>query len=200
VFEDKPVPREIVRKLVTLGRWAPSAGNSQSVDWIAFDDREKIAELSAGILSELRRFTRLASQPLLRPLVALAVGRETAKQASRYRARFEGLRERAAAGEDPILYHAPVVLVGHTAKRSRFGRDDAIYAAYNLMLAAGHFGLGTCQIGLLQLAYEKSARFRRLLTLPDGRTAQVAVALGYPRRAFRRVVPRRSPNLTWNPR
>jgi nitroreductase/NAD-dependent dihydropyrimidine dehydrogenase PreA subunit len=199
-FEEKPVPREVVRDLVTLGRWAPSAGNSQSLDWIAFDDREKIAELSDAILAEGRHLARLVGNPLLGRFVPLAIGREAGRRLRGARASIERLLRLHDAGEDPILHNAPVVLLGHSPAGNRFGRDDAIYAAYNMMLAAARFGLGTCQIGFFQIAFEKSARFRRKVTLPEGRTLQTVLVIGYPRHAFRRAVPRRSPNLTWNPR
>jgi nitroreductase/NAD-dependent dihydropyrimidine dehydrogenase PreA subunit len=199
-FEEKPVPREVVRDLVTLSRWAPTAGNSQSIDWLAFDDREKIAELTDAILAESRRFANIIRNPILRPFVPLMIGAEAAERLRSAKPIIERLLRRRAAGEDPIFHHVPVVLLGHSPARSNFGRDDAIYAAYNLMLAADHFGLGTCQIGFFQIAFEKSARLRRRVTLPEGRTCQVAVAVGYPRHRFRRALPRRSPNLTWNPR
>jgi nitroreductase/NAD-dependent dihydropyrimidine dehydrogenase PreA subunit len=199
-FEEKPVPREVVRDLVTLGRWAPTAGNSQSLDWIAFDDREKINQLSDTILSESRRFASIVSNPILRPFIPLAIGRDTSKRLRGAKASIERLLRLRDAGEDPIFHRAPVVLLGHSPAGNNLGRDDAIYAAYNMMLAAGHFGLGTCQIGFFQIAFEKSARLRRKVTLPKGRTSQVAMAVGYPRHTFRRALPRRSPNLSWNPR
>lgn len=199
-FMEKPVPREVVRDLVTLGRWAPSAGNSQSLDWLAFDDRGKIGELSDTILSELRRLAKLVGNPILGPFISLAVGRGTVKRLKGAKGFIARLLRRGDMGEDPIFYHAPVVLIGHSPIANSFGRDDAIYAAYNMMLAAEHFGLGTCQIGFFQIAFENSATLRRKVTLPKGRTAQVAIALGYARYTFRRVLPRRSPNLTWNPR
>jgi nitroreductase/NAD-dependent dihydropyrimidine dehydrogenase PreA subunit len=199
-FEEKAVPREVIRDLVTLGRWAPTASNSQSLDWVAFDDRDKIAELSDTILGEFRRFAGLVGNPVLRPFISLAIGRETTHRMRGAKASTDRLLRRRDAGEDPIFYHAPVVLLGHSPAGNTLGRDDAIYAAYNMMLAAGHFGLGTCQIGLFQIVFEKSGRLRRKVTLPEGRTSQVALAAGYLRYPFRRALPRRSPNLTWNPR
>ncbi len=199
-FEEKPVPRELVRDLVTLGRWAPTASNSQSLDWIAYDDREKITELGDTVVSEFRRFAHLAGNPLLSPFVPLVIGREAARRLRGSKASLERLAQKRETGQDPIFYNAPVVLLGHCPSGNRFGRDDAIYATYNLMLVAERFGLGSCQIGFFQIAFEKSARLRRKVALPEGRRPQVAIALGYARHPFRRLLPRRSPNLTWNPR
>ena len=113
---------------------------------------------------------------------------------------LEEARKRQRAGEDPILYHAPVLLVAHVPKSDRFGRDDAAYAAYNVMLAAQRLGLGTCQIGFLQFALELSRRLRKSLHLPSGRKPEIELVLGVPKYPFRRVVPRREPKITWNKR
>jgi len=199
-YEEKPVPREIVRELVSIGRWAPTATNSQIFDWLAFDDQARIDELSTATVDELTRVIRLARNPLLRPIVAASYGCQAAKQAKEAGELADQLTQRRARGEDPVLHSAPVFLVGHGMKGNRFGRDDAIFATYNLMLAAERHGLASCQIGFFQVVAERSSRLRRLVGIPEGRAPQVALVLGYPRHSFRRLLPRRVPNLSWNPR
>jgi len=198
-FQDLPVDREIIRELVSLGRWAPTASNRQSIDWLAFDDPIRIAEFSKRTVAEMSRFARLARNPLIRLVLPLIIGRSTSRQL-----RMSGLVDRLQSarnrGEDPIFYHAPIVLIGHCPSGSRFGRDDAVYATYNMMLAAETLGLGTCQIGFFQIVVEKSSRMLHGIGLPKGRSPQIAIAIGYPRHKFRRGIPRRSPNLTWNTR
>lgn len=200
VFKDMAVDREAIRELVSLGRWAPTAMNSQSIDWLAFDDPTRIDELSQGTVAEMVRFGRLARNPLIRIFLPLIIGRRASRQlrdTTGYIERFQIARNQ---GDDPIFFHAPVVLVGHCPSGDRFGRDNAVYAAYNMMLAAETFGLGTCQIGLFQIVVEKSSRILRRIGLPKGRSPQIAIAVGYPRHSFRRGLPRRTPNLTWNNR
>ena len=199
-YEENPVPREIVRELASIGRWAPTARNNQAFDWLAFDDPGRIDELRAATIREMDRLTRLAANPLLRPILALALGRNAAREAARSRSAVKEIKRRAAAGDDPLYHHAPLLLIGHAAKGNSFGRDDAIYAAYNLMLAADRRGLASCQIGLFQIVAERSRKLRQVAGIPAGRAPQVAVALGYPHHPFRRLLPRRVPNLSWNPR
>jgi nitroreductase/NAD-dependent dihydropyrimidine dehydrogenase PreA subunit len=199
-FQPKPVPREIVRDLASITRWAPSAHNLQAFDWIAFDDRARIAALSKATVEQMGRYGRLLQNPFLRPLLYLALDRELVRRGRQSQSGIAALVARASRGEDPIFHHAPVVLIGHSPRGSLFGRDDAIYATYNLMLAAERLELGTCQIGFFQAVVERSARLRRAIALPEQRAPQVAVALGYPRHSFRRSLPRRQPNLAWNPR
>lgn len=199
-FVDRPVPRDLVRELISQSRWCPSASNSQDVDWVVLDDRARIAELSKATVHEIRRFARLLSHPLLRGILGLLFGRDLVKNASQNRRAADDLLDRWAKGIDPIFYSAPAVLIAHTRKRRPFARDDAAFAAYNLMLAADHLGLATCQMGILQLAATHSRKVWRLLGLPEERTAQIALALGYSKFGFRRTPPRRMPEITWNPR
>lgn len=199
-FSDKTIPRDLVRELVNIGRWAPSASNNQALDWIAIDDRSRIAELSRMTIALLRQFTRLARHPLARIGLAVALGPRNARQAAQGFEAAESLSERARQGIDPIFYDAPLLLIGHHREGHPLGRDDAIYAAYNIMLAAQRYGLATCQIGLFQLPLERSRKLRRAAAIPDGRVPQVCLVVGYPRYHFRRMVVRRPPDLVWNPR
>lgn len=193
-YQDRPVSRETIRQLVDLARWVPSASNTQQVDWLVFDDRAQIKKLSDQIVRLFSRAARWLRFPLLMPLWTLALGKRAQSLARSAR----WMEQQHAQGRDPILFDAPVLLIAHTRRGAPFSRDDAVYAAYNLMLAAQQLGLGTCQIGFFIVALGLSRTLRRMLGLPGNRRAQVALVLGYPRYPFRRALPRRRPEITWN--
>ncbi len=199
-YAERPVPRDVVRDLVGVSRWVPSASNAQGVDWTALDDRARITELTKATIDQIRLLARLGRNPITRFLIRLALGSEMVRNATRSARLGDAMIERWSRGEDPLFYNAPVVLIGHTRAGRPFGRDDAVYSAYNLMLAAERQGLATCQIGIFQAALEKSRKVRRLLGLPEDREPQIVLVLGYPLHPFRRLVPRRTPELAWNPR
>ena len=197
IFAKRPVAREMVAKLVDTARWVPSASNGQPVDWLAIDDPARIAALSAGALGVLGATAQILRNPLARLVLYLTHGKEKVASAARRADGFDEMLARHAAGEDPIFFHAPVVLIAHVPKSDYFGRDDAVYAAYNLMIAARTQGLGTCQIGFFQVALNRSPGLRAALQLPPDRAPQVALVLGYPRYEFKRLMPRREPEITW---
>jgi len=194
VYRERPVPRAVVRELVDLARWVPTANNKQQVDWLAFDDRAQIAALSDQIVSALGLVIRLLRNPAVRSLCRRIVG----QGADRLAVSGEYIVEQRKRGHDPIFYGAPVLLIAHVRKRSEFGRDDTVYAAYNVILAAQRLGLGTCQNGFFNMAWAMSPRLRKMLGLPRGRRPEVVLTLGYPAVRFRRALPRRRPNLVWN--
>jgi nitroreductase/NAD-dependent dihydropyrimidine dehydrogenase PreA subunit len=198
VFREEPVPRQVVRELVDIARWVPSGSNAQPVDWLALDNPERIAELGAQAVEVLAHTARLLRNPLLRPILGVVVGRDQVKAGLESAEKFARLEVRHAQGRDPIFHRAPVVLIAHIPRLDYFGRDHAIYAAYNLMLAAQRLGLGTCQIGYFQVALDRSRSLRCALGLPEDRRAEVTLVLGYPAHDFQRLLPRRQPELTWN--
>ena len=197
-FKEKPVPRDLLEELLDITRWTPSASNARAIRWLAIDDPKRIAAFSRGTIAVLGRMAQLVRNRVLRPILTLVLGKKTAKKARRSAASYHRLTARLARGEDPIFFHAPVLLIAHGRKRMRFERDDAVYAAYNLMLAAERLGLGTCQIGFFQFALSHSRRLRLALGLPKGRRAEVVLVLGYPKFSFRRMLPRRGGKLTWD--
>lgn len=193
-YQNRPVSREMIRQLIDIARWVPSASNTQQVDWLVFDDPAQIKAMSDQIVALFARAAHWLCFPLLKPLWALALGRR-AKNLERSARRME---QQHAQGQDPILFNAPVLLVAHTRRGAPFSRDDAVYATYNLMLAAQQMGLSTCQIGFFIVALGFSRKLGWMLGLSKRRQAQVALVLGYGRHPFRRSLPRRQPNITWN--
>ena len=197
VFRERSVERRVVEELVEVGRWAPSAGNGQPVDWLAFDDPARIAALSAEAVATLAQIVQRVRSPLARSFLVLTVGAKRVRRVLESADGFERLARKQAQGEDPLFFRAPVVLVAHVPKDDYFGRDDAVYAAYNVMLAASAAGLGTCQVGYFVVALERSRKLRSMLGLPEGRRVEVVLTLGYPRYQFRRMPVRRRPGVEW---
>ncbi len=200
VFQDRPVPREVVRELLEVGRWAPTASNAQPVDWLAFDDPARIAALNAQTVAVLAHTARLLRNPFVRFLLRLTAGAEQVKKGMESVPDFERLAQRHAQGEDPIFFRAPVLLIAHVPRDDYFAREDATYAAYNVMLAAARRGLGTCHIGYFTVALSRSRSLREMLGLPPDRRAVIPMVLGYPRYRFHRLPWRRPPEVVWNPR
>ncbi len=195
-FASKPVAKETIEELVSIARWVPSSQNKQRVDWLVFDKASDISYLGERVVEVLYSRAKLIQNKALRPFVRLALGRDKFFEAQNSAQSFVELYQRLQAGQDPIFYNAPALLIAHSPK-SYFGRDDSIYALYNMMLAAERMGLGTCQIGYFIVALDNDAKLGLELGLPRGHLAQAALILGYPRHDFHRFVPRRAPSIRW---
>lgn len=185
IFKGRPVSREIVKSLIDVARCVPSAGNAQPVNWLVFDNPDLIAELSQQTVTVFEE--------------KLQQGRKNRSITVEDIQDFERIIQQRAQGMDPIFFEAPVLLMAHVPVEDSFGRDDATYAAYNLILAAQRMELGSCLIGYFICALENSGQLRSRLGLPDNRRVEVALVIGYPKYKFRRTVPRRNMEIIWNP-
>ena len=53
-FKDKPVEKEKIRKLIEIGRYAPTASNTQLVEWLVLTDTEKINDIARQTVDWMR--------------------------------------------------------------------------------------------------------------------------------------------------
>lgn len=131
-YEDKPVPEELIEKLLKAGAMAPSAMNLQPARYIVITNKEAIRGFSdkvkekAGILGFGAR-----------------------------------LAERAKIKEDVIFYGAPLLIL-IVSKKGEWENTDCALAAQNMMLCAHDLGLGSCFIGFANLAKDDREALRKL--------------------------------------
>ena len=186
-YKDRPVPREMILELISHSRWIPTGYNRQFLDWIVMENKQSIKKLLQRVLEEVRHSAKH--------------GRDASKYLGGLSVEdIDRLIELAVDKEKLFFFNAPVVLAGYCEKNSVCAREEATYAAYNITLVAERMGLGTCHIGSIHLLLEEFPHLQNdVLGIPDNRELQVLLTLGYPIWRFRRMVPRRMPNIKWNP-
>ena len=152
-FTEQPVPQATLTRLLDIAACAPSAGNSQSVEWLVVYDTAVTRRLAALALDWLRQ------QP----------------GPPRYGRLFAFAHER---GLDVICRGAPHMMIAHTPPG---GQTDGVIALAYLELAAYGMGLGACWCGFMQRAITGSPEIGEAVGLPSGRASSGVLLLGYPR-------------------
>ena len=186
-YQERPVPRKMIYDLISYSRWIPTGENRQFMDWIVLDDPKKTEQLLETTLKEVRKSI------------------EEERDASKYLGGLtvediDGLIELAVKKKRRFFFNAPVILAGYCDKNSYCEKEEATYAAYNITLTAERMGLGTCHIGSIYLLLEEFHHVQHdVLGVPQDKALQVLLTLGYPAWEFLRMVPRRMPNIEWNP-
>lgn len=171
---DKPVPRELLAKVVAAASKAPSGSNLQPWVFVVIDDDEKRQEIGKALRSIFD-----AAEPLQQ---LIASGEQSDDKTERLmlkgaRAFFTQL-EKAPAMIIPCLYG----LSSPTQDPTSLLAGSSIYlAVQNLLLAARALGLGTVMTtahGMLD------ADLRRILNIPDEATPVALIPIGYPQANF----------------
>ncbi|MFX1311712.1 MAG: nitroreductase family protein [Promethearchaeota archaeon] len=167
-YKSKKVPQELIQKVFTAMRYAPSAGNARLWRYLILSNPEKIESLSNEIVKTNYQY----------------MGFNSVEQA------LESLKSRGRnlffnAPHVIILYYETVEKIG-TLIGFR-GNDAGIAITYG-MLAAESLGLGTCWIGALQGAIPMNREILNILGIKG--YVLGAFTLGYPAVKYLRTTPR----------
>ncbi len=191
-FKDKPVNRNLLEDLVTIGTTAPSGSNSQEWTFTILPDRTKIEIFGDHILTYFRKLNRLAKITPLRKVLSLLGKDELENYHERYCERMELLITDWETRKKDRLFHdaQALILVGAT-KASSCPQEDALLATQNILLAAHAIGLGSCVIGFAVEALNRDQSIGRALGLAREEKIYSVIAVGWPDERYNRIIPRK---------
>ncbi|MDR0311360.1 MAG: nitroreductase family protein [Acidobacteriota bacterium] len=177
-YHAKPVEKEKIQRLIEVARYAPTAGNGQSVEWIVIGDGERLRRIRVLTVDFMRELVKnpqaVAAAPYLPATIAAW-----------------------DAGNDSILRGAPTLVTAIAPASARLGLVDLTLALSYLDVFAQSMGLGTCWAGLVSGALENSAAVREAACIPENYTHYYSIMLGYPAVQYHRLPERKTPKITF---
>ncbi len=171
-YLNKPVPEEIINKIIDAGRYAPSGFNLQPWRFVVVEN--------PAILERLSDYAR----PVL---IKNLIGRTDAFAIS-YLERLEDRNYN-------IFYNAPVLILVIGRKSNPRSDYDCTLCAGNIIHAAHSLGIGSCWVGggtVIQQSEELTA----LLQIPVNYKIVAPIIMGYPRGAPP-TPKKREPAISW---
>ena len=157
---------------------APTAHNSQQIQWLVVNSKEKVRAL-AGLAVEFMEYLIREKNPL----VAVY--------------HLDRAVEAWDAGLDPVNRGAGALVVAYAPKSYMFAQVDATIALTFLDLAAPSLGLGTCWAGGLTTTAMHWPPLLQALAIPDEQAICGAMLLGYPKHQYHRLPLRKQPAVAW---
>lgn len=177
-YQSKPVPRDLIRQLMNIARFAPTGGNSQGISYVVIDQQERLRQLTECTIDWMESSAQLNFP--------------AAKIYKQYVSMYRD------SSNDSILRNAPALILGTAAATFARGRENTILSFAYVELYAPSIGLGTCWAGLLESAFFSGfSPLHDLLKIPEGSQFTGALMVGYPKIAFRRLVDRAPLDLTF---
>jgi len=195
-FEERSVGTDLLGRVMEAARFAPSAHNEQSTEFIVVRRRATLDRIAKLTIAFLERTVRNLRHPVKRTMARLLVGREVATAAASLD-EFEWIVSEWKRGRDVIFHGAPCALLFASDRAARFAAVNANLALQNAALAAETLGLGCFYTGYVTAACARDGRIARLLSLPGTHRIYGGLALGHPRVTFERWMERRPPRIIW---
>ncbi len=168
-FQDRPVPREEIARLIDIARYAPTGSNRQPVEWLVVYDTPEVRRLG-GLVEDWMR------QGGSSPSYAVSLARA------------------AERGQDLVCRGAPHVVLAATPSGQE---SNGVIALTFLELAAYARGLGACWGGFISSAANRWPPVRQSLGLPEAKVCCGAMLLGYPKYRYQRLPQRNEPRVAW---
>ena len=171
----RPVPKEMLDKIVEAANCAPTATNAQTVSFTVITDQAKLHQVSDYTINTFNSLAKFLLNPVIKCLL-----KPFMKDVYKYVPTFERLKQEHAAGNDPILRKATALLFIHTPKSNRFGSEDSNLAYQNASLMAQALGVSQIYMGfvLTAIKQEKKDTLAKELGI-DGKIHAI-MALGMP--------------------
>ena len=172
-YEDKNVPKEIIKTVIHAGNKAPSSMNYQPWRFVVVEGREIHQKLLHIALPNAKKIFDNFKE----------------KDPKHY----ESIMRRFDESEDPVYYSAPVIIF--VIGRGVYADHSCPLACQNMMLAAYSLGLGSCWVGLGSMIAD-NAEARELLDLKDDEKIFGPIILGYPK-TYPEPPQKKKPDVKW---
>ncbi len=196
-FEQKSVPKEDIEAVLEAMRYAPSASNAQSWEYIVLTDSKMINDLITRAINIMRLARKaLKVSKLIKPFLPKNL-KDQVNNPGVKRSLDKNIKS-YEKGDDPIFYGAPVVIIIYAPEYGSMSGPDAGIALTYGMLAAQSRGLGTCWIGIAQEALRRSKKNRKVYNIPKSMNVNGVLIMGYPEIKYRKVPPREPLKVRWD--
>jgi nitroreductase/NAD-dependent dihydropyrimidine dehydrogenase PreA subunit len=197
VYENEPIPDDILGRILDAGRFAPTGTNSQNVHYVVLRSPETIGHLRRLTIDFYAKiFTRLQGR-LGTLLFRLFAGRRQVESLRHSLPKLEYAKKVMEQGKDCLFYHAPAVVVAHAESWDTCSHFNCSVALYQCSLLGHTLGVGSCFNGYLVSAVNHDRKIKRWLAIPPDHKCYAAMALGVQKLRYPRLVKREPAKVTW---
>lgn len=197
IFKKKPVPRELIARIIESARFAPSAGNCQPVRFIVVDDPAVIDEIRKGIMPVLDMLQKwyingnFIQRFLLRIYAYFNMGQIDIRPM--YAAQW--LADSRSPAD--VFHNAPclIIVLGDVRGVGKYLLDCGI-AAEHIILTAHALGLGTCYVSFIE-PLNLLPKLKKKLGISYPYKVVTSIAVGYPKVPQDKEVAREVTPVVW---
>jgi nitroreductase len=198
-FQDRPVPRELLEKIVQAVQFAPPSFPPIKTELAVVQDPALMRQALKHMVTMYDTLLKAMHHPIARLVVRRQAGAENFQTLARHVVPLmqSRLPELKSGAEDTITRGAPAMLLFHADRQAENYLADIYIAVAYAFLAAHACGLGATAIDLVAPVVERSPELRALFHIPPQHKVVAAVIVGFPQYRFQRGLRRELPGITW---
>ncbi len=196
-FKDKPVPKELIEKILNIaGKYSPTGYNQENVHFTVVQDRETLEKLSNEINNQVKNLVETFENPQGRKTLEISFPPEFIKKLQEAIPAFKRKLQRIKLGEEVWRWDAELIII-HSPKKSLTLNENCAIAACQIMLAAEVLELGTCSLGYIKNFFNTFRSVAKIVKLPIKHVVGYTLAIGYPKARYYRIPARKPFKVKW---
>jgi nitroreductase len=198
-FKDKPVPRELLEKIVEAISSAPPGFPPLKNKIIVVQDSALIRDSLPNMVRLYDKLVAMMKKPINKFFIKKELGEKKFKTLQEHLiplliSRLPALKN---GTEDTITRNAPAMILFLADKDEEdISQDISIAATYG-MLAAHSLGLGGSIMDLIPPAINKDNELRKLFCIPYNHEVVTSIIIGYPKYKYQRGIKRNLKSVKW---
>ena len=196
-FKDKPVPNELLQKILESVWYAPYGSHPEKVQITVVNNRKKIEESLPYISNFMDGIVSMIENPIASFFAKRIAGKETFNTVKNHLYPISKLGNYKLENGDRISRGAPALIIFHAEKGAEAHTNNSLIYSTYAMLAAHSLGLGATMIEIISAAINKVKVVKNIFRIPEENEAVMALIIGYPKYKYKRAVKRTKQNIEW---
>jgi nitroreductase/NAD-dependent dihydropyrimidine dehydrogenase PreA subunit len=198
-FKDKPVPKELLEKIVNAISFAPPSFPPVKIKIVVVQNTELIRNALPNMIKLYEKLIAMMKKPIYRFFIKKELGEKKFKVLQGHLiplliSRLPALKN---GTEDTITRNAPAMILFLADKNGEdISQDISIAATYG-MLATHSLGLGGSIMDLIPPAINKDTELRKMFCIPDNHEIVTSIIIGYPKYKYQRGIKRNVKSVKW---
>ncbi|MEJ2740387.1 MAG: nitroreductase family protein [Dehalococcoidia bacterium] len=189
-FQDRPVPREMLEKIVDAITFSPPSFPPIKTEIVVVQDTGIIRRALPHMIELYDSLVKAMDNPVARLFVKRRAGQEKFRLMESHvvpllKARLPDLK---AGTDDTITRYAPAMILFHANKNEENYKQDIYIALTYGFLAAHALGLGGSAMDLIPPAIERKKELRKMFRIPENNEVVAAMIVGFPKYKYQRVL------------
>lgn len=198
-FADKPVPEEMLKKIVDAITFAPPGFPPIKVEVVVISKPQIIKKALPLMIDLYDQLLSMFKKPIFRYFIKREVGHQRFLTLKNHlipllKTRMKELHE---GTEDTLTRGAPALLLFCGRKDEEDIKEDAFIATTYATLAAHSLGLGSTIMSIIPPAIEKSKELRKLFDIKENTEIISSVIVGFPKYKYARGIKRKIQYVRW---
>ena len=195
-FKEKAISKDLIEKLLKVGKYSPTGSNSENVYYNIVQDKAIVVAISKHITSKMTKFVTALEDPQGRRFLKKSMSEEEFNQAVENLPKTKRILKRIEQGIDFWCWNGELIVI-HGDKTIGGIPSNSALAAAHIMLAAETLGLGTCSLGYLTYFINESQTIRDLIKIPPNHIVGYSLTMGYPDVKYKRIPARKPSRIKW---